>query len=247
MLIHKKHFLILFLCVLCLPIFLSGCFKADVSLEVRENGSGLIGLAFGVDDQSKAFLSDEGFDFIELVSQAMNQNLDENEVKMFTWDDGEYEWSQITREFSSLNHINQELGASEIFKAFSLQKKRGIFQNTFILEAELAPLNESLPSSEGAIFNIGSIMEATFSVKLPGEIERTNGAFRNQNAEEVVWNLRGDQPIVVHARSVTRNWVGISAVIALGGLMFLGFVVLSIGVIWIMLVKNKRDNTIETE
>lgn len=244
---QKKSFLPLFLFLLFLPIFLSGCFKADVSLEVRENGSGLIGLAFGVDDQSKAFLSDEGFDFMELVSQAMNQNLDENEVKMFTWDDGQYEWSQITREFSSMNHINEELGATKIFKAFSLQKKLGLFQNTFILEAELAPLNESLPGSEDAIFNIGSIMEATFSVKLPGEIETTNGAFTHQNAEEVVWNLRGDQPIMIHARSVTRNWVGISTVIALGALILLGIGVLFIGVIWMLLVNNKQNNKIEPE
>ncbi len=249
MLNHKKSFLIL---ILCLPILLIGClnmdlnFMTDVNLEVHPNGSGLVGFAFGADRQSKALLRGEGFDFMGLISQSMNQEMDENELNVVTWDDGQYEWTRITHEFDSLAQLNQDLNAAEIFSSFSLQKKWGIFQHTFILEGELAPLVESLAEVEGGIFIFASMIEPTFTLKLPGEIETTNGIIRYGTDESVVWNVRADELVTVYARSVIRNRVGTGAVLLLVGLMVVGGGVLIFGLIGLLVVKAKRANKAQT-
>ena len=142
------------------------------------------------------------------------------DVKVTKWMEGDYEWTKAEKEFKSLDEINKVVLNRELFNHFSLTRKRGIFQDEFILDAELDALNTDIPSDNSGIDPFAFI-EMSFSTRLPGKLTETNGFVDANDPNLVVWNAEGYQTVSVKARSVTWNWLNIFGILAGGFLVVL--------------------------
>jgi hypothetical protein len=105
-----------------------------------------------------------------------------------------------------------------LFNHFSLTRKPGIFQNEFILDAELAALDTDIPSDNSGI-DPYAFIEMSFSARLPGKLTEANGFVDKNDPNLVVWNVEGYQTVSVKTRSVTWNWLNIFGIL-IGGLLF---------------------------
>ena len=104
--IQQKFFLTLFLVFMFFG--LSGCFKAEISVDVKDSGKGMIGMAFGVTQEAKALLSistsnESGTteNPIETLQQAMKEEIGvPGVVQISNWIEGDYEWMKAEKGFN---------------------------------------------------------------------------------------------------------------------------------------------------
>jgi hypothetical protein len=202
----------------------SGCFKANISADVKANGSGILGIAFGMNQQAKTLLSSQGGDPFQNLQDQMakegGQSLKDFQVTR--WQDGDYDWMKAEREFSNLEELNTLMGKNEMFSRFSLVRNKGFLQDEFILDAELNKLNDSTASNPAA-FNIdlSTLLDIKFSTRLPGKIVETNGYADAADPNRLSWNAQGNQAVPIQARAVAWNWLVILILLLLIGLSLL--------------------------
>jgi hypothetical protein len=200
-------------------IGLTGCFKGEISVDVKENGSGLIGIALGMTQQAQALLSSQGTNPLEQIQKSLSEQVGlPGDVTVSSWVEDEYEWVKVEKGVKSVDEINMVFADNEIFKSFSLTRTGGLFQNEFILVAELNPLSNAAPSGESVQIDPAAFIQMRFSLRLPGKIEETNGFVDINDSNRMVWTMQGSQPVPIKARLVTWNWLNI-IIIAGGGVL----------------------------
>src|SRR4030095_4628631 len=85
---------------------LTGCFKGEVSVDVKPNGSGILSLAIGMTQQAKALASSQGTDPLQDINKSLaNGASTAKDVKVTTWIDGDYEWTKAEKVFASPDEI----------------------------------------------------------------------------------------------------------------------------------------------
>lgn len=213
---------------------LSGCFKGEISVDVKESGKGFVGVAFGMTQEAKALLSIQSDNSGSQPTNPFDQiqkELAENvglpgDIKVSTWIDDDYEWFKAEKGFNNLDEINQLVADIEMFKSFKLTRKTGFLQNEFILEGELNSLSDDPMSGEMQI-DPSMFIQMQFSLRLPGRIVETNGLVDVNDPNKMTWRAQGSKPVSMKARSLAWNWVNIGILAGVGGLILL----IGIGVI----------------
>ena len=98
-------------------IGLTGCFKGEISVDVKENGSGLIGIAFGMTQQAKVLLSSQGNNPLEQIQKSLSEQVGlPGDVRVSSWVEDEYEWVKVEKGVKSVDEINMVFADNEIFK-----------------------------------------------------------------------------------------------------------------------------------
>jgi hypothetical protein len=232
----RKLSLFVLICLVLLGT--SGCFKANVALEVKADGSGIMGASFGLTQQAKALLSSNGED----PFQSLEKNLAQQNSQMVSdtpatrWVDGDYEWMKVEKGFQNLDEINQALNGNSMFDRFSLSRNQGFFQSEFVLDAEISQLNDQVSDPNSMGIDPATFMDIKFSAKLPGKIVDSNGFADVNDPSLLTWTAQGNQSVPVKVRTVAWNWLNI--ILVLGGvLLLLG---LGVGVIVFALYKSSR-------
>jgi len=215
--------------LLILSFGLSGCFKGNISVDVKANGSGVVSIAFGMTQQAKALISSQDTNPLQDIEQSMSDESGSTptDVKVTKWMEGDYEWTKAEKEFKNLDEINKVILNRSLFNHFSLTRNRGIFQDKFILDAELDALNSDIPSDDSGI-DPSAFIETSFSTRLPGKITETNGFIDANDPNLVKWNIEGYQTVSVKATSVTWNWLNIFGILV-GGFLFVLFGIYALG------------------
>jgi hypothetical protein len=236
--------IVLSLIDLVLLLGLSGCFKAEVSIDVKPNGSGIMSFAIGMTQQAKAFVASDDTDPAKAVKQTLaTGDSAPEDVKVMSWIDGDYEWTKAEKEFANLDEINNALHGNKLFNNFSLTRNHRLLRDEYILEAELVRIDSN---SSGNNFNVdpAAFIQMSFSARLPGKIMETNGLQDVNDPNRMVWNVASKKAVAIHARSVTWNWVSISAI---AGLILL-FGVVAVGSIgYLVYAGSHKSETVNVK
>jgi len=202
-----------------LSLVLSGCIKARMAIIVEPDGSGTLGMAVGMTQQAMSLAGADGESLMQRLSREMSsQEQSSEDVTVRRWTEGEYEWTEATSSFADLDDLNSRLGDTELFERFSVTRKRGLFKDQFVLDAQLAPLLEDEERPEYLIIDPSGMFEFQVSICLPGDVTQTNGVFAS-DLSTVLWTVSNYEPLEMHAVSKMWNWfnVMILSAIALGG------------------------------
>ena len=233
----KKQYISLWALILFSFIGLTGCIKVDVSTEIKSNGSGIVGISFGLNSEAKTFISSQGGVPDNAMETLLNtENISKEGFKVTTWVDGDYEWTKAEKEVLSVDDINSTFSGNNLFTRYDLVHKRGFLKDEFILDAELAPLAIDESISEIDI-PITSFIQLTYSLKLPGKIEETNGVPDVNNANLLVWTAQ-EEAVSMQARSTSWNWLKL---LLLGGGIFL-FIVLVVIMLLLVGFRSKKSS-----
>lgn len=227
--IKCKRIVLLFFILFIFSFGLSGCFKGNILVEIKSNGSGVVSIAIGLTQQAKSLLASQGVNPLQEIEESMS---DESgnisaDVKVTKWMDGDYEWAKAEREFKNLDEINEVILNRTLFDHFSLSRKRGVFQDRFILDAKINALNSDIPSDD-SIIDPYAFIDMSFSAKFPGKIKEANGFVDTNDPNLITWNVEGYQSVSVNATSVTWNWLNISG-ISICVFLFVLFSIYSVG------------------
>src|SRR6266487_4317563 len=134
-----KRTLILCIVGIVATVGLTGCFKGEVSVDIKPNGSGIISVAIGMTQQAKALAASQGTDPILDINKSLANGANTaKDVKVTTWIDGDYEWAKAEKEFANLDEINQALNGKKLFNNFLLSRNHSLLRDEFTLEAEFA-------------------------------------------------------------------------------------------------------------
>jgi hypothetical protein len=228
---RAKFFAKHFFCFIAftLTIGLTGCFKGDISVDVKANGTGIVSIAFGMTQQAKALVASQGENPLQDIRQSMSDGSGSTptDVGVTKWIEGDYEWTKAEKEFKSLDEINRVMRNKSLFNKFSLTCKRGVFQDEYILDAELDALNSDVPVDNSGV-DPSAFIEMSFSARMPGKIVETNGFADLNDANRIVWNMQGNQAVSILARSTTWNWLNIFGIMV-GGSVFVLFGIYAMG------------------
>jgi len=237
-----RQIILLAFFLFALSFGLSGCFKGNISVEVKPNGSGVVSISFGMTQKAKMLISSQGENPFQDINQSMSgeDGSIPTDVKVTNWTEGDYEWTKAEKEFKNLNEINKIFSPKSLFNHFSLTRKRGIFKNEFILDAELSPFSTSSPSSD-IIIDPTAFININFSARLPGKITETNGFVNANDPNLVVWNMEGYQTVSVKARSLTWNWLNIFGIF-MGSCIFILIGVYALGGFEPILHRRSQNN-----
>jgi len=216
---------------------LTGCFKVEVTTEVKPNGSGMIGFAMGMNMQAKAMVASQGESADDVISTLLDtEDVSSEGFNVTSWVDGDYEWTKAEKEIDSISEINEAFASHGLFSHFSLTENKGLLRNEFVLDAEFASLGENADTGSLDV-PITSILQVTYSLKLPGKIEETNGIADVNDPNRLVW-MAQEGSVPLHATATT--WNTLSIILMIGGILLMSLVV----VIIFSLLKSKKHNVI---
>lgn len=227
--IKFKRIAILSILLFMLSFGLTGCFKGNFSVDVKPNGSGVVSVSFGMTQQAKALSSSQGTNPLQDIEQSLSNGsgVAPTDVTVTNWMEGDYQWTKAEKKFKSLDEINKVALDRSLFNNFSLIRKRGVFQDEFILDAELGALFDDLPYDNSGI-DPSAFIEMNFSARLPGKLIEANGFIDANDPNLIVWNVEGYRTVSVRASSVTWNWLNIFGILA-GVFLFVLFGVYALG------------------
>ena len=240
---NKSRIFILWVTAMIATIGLTGCVKAEISVDVKQNGSGTLSMAIGVTQQAKALASNQGSDPIQEMKKAFAERTGEaQDVKVTTWIDGDYEWAKAEKEFANLDEINNVFTENKAFNKFFLARNRSLFRDEFIIDAEFAPLDGG--SAAGNDFGVdpSTVFQLSFSLRLPGQIIETNGLRDKNDPNRIVWDVESKQAVSIKARSMSWNWINIFII---AGLFLLFGVVALGGVGYFVYARSKKNKKVE--
>lgn len=156
--------------ITALVFSLSGCFKMRVTVDVKSNGSGTVGISMGMNAQAKALIGSQGEgDPIQSLAKDISENPNNPEdVKITRWTEGDYEWVQGEVAFNNLNDLNERMSRIDYFEYFSITRKPGLLRDSFVLNARLKPLLDSNDTS--SYIDPSAFIEMQMMVHLPGKL-----------------------------------------------------------------------------
>jgi hypothetical protein len=208
-----------------------------MTIDVKSNGSGNLGIALGMTDQGKALLASQGVDPMQTFTEKLGVPSGSSpKVKVTRWTDGDYEWVQEQVPYTDLNELNSKMSQSALFESFSITCQPGIFHNQFIVNARLKPLLQDTNTTDTSIYgNIdpSAFIEFQIAVHLPGSIIETNGISDSKNTSTMLWTVNSKQSKTMQATSKAWNWLNI------GIAGSIGLIILVIGVIALLAIRAK--------
>lgn len=223
------------LVLLWLPVFLTSCVKAQIVIDVQENGSVDMATALGLTTQAKALMGSQGYNPNTLLDEAFSGV--DSTVTTRQWTEGEYEWVEGKITLPSLEELNHRMTeTNELVQSFTLVKERGLLKDRFVLDAVLEPFNQDLETSSDYSFDPSGMLEFRVLVRLPGTLIETNGVY-DQNQDAMAWVVNSTSPVSLHAVSELWNWVNIG--IMGGGI---GLVLLLIVIGTVLLTTNRKKS-----
>jgi len=219
-----KRNILLWAISIVMVIGLTGCFKGNISVDVQWDGSAIVSVALGMTQEAQSLISSQGQNPFQDMQQTLTDksgNIPKGtEVKK--WREGDYDWMSATGKFNNLEQVNQLMADKTLFNHFSLTRKRGIFRDEFILNAELSALGSDMPSSDIGL-DPTAFMSLSFTTRLPGNIVESNGFSDLNDPNLFTWNAQGRNTVPVNARSLSWNWINISVImVVLFGLFIFG-------------------------
>ena len=243
----SRRFTCLLMLALVTSLALTGCFKGQVEIVVNPDGSGTLGIAFGMTDEAKAILAVEtgGQDPMDAFVEETTTSEDFEDAVVERWVEDEYEWVRVTDSFATLDDLHEQIMETEMFQSFSLVQETGIIKNRFVLDATLLPMSDATDESTDGVGGLdpNSIFEMKFIATLPGDLIETNGVRAEDGS--INWTVDYTQPTSVHVVSEAWNWLNIS----IGGVVLLcGFIVVVGVVIGLLITRSgRRDKATEVE
>jgi hypothetical protein len=239
---RRRHFLILI--ILIALIALSGCVNLQQEITVREDGSGVLHFAFGVDSESYDLVQEqrpEGMDLEGLLATLMQ---DENVTGMTTdhYESGGRIWDTVELEvadFAALLAEDRRIG----LLVLSLGESEGVYSFEEILNLENSTM--SIPG-----IHLMDFSGAGFTVRLnTPQIITTNGL--HVDAGVSTWEvslsdlLQGGETIILEADYSLEPyegdfipWETFFPYVMLG---FLGLGILAILVVIVVNTRKKSD------
>jgi hypothetical protein len=216
---------------------LSGCIKAQISLDIHENGTSDVGMAMGLTSQLKELMNIQGVSF----DQMMNKTLSTSDYKVSTrsWTEGDYEWTEGKMSSMSFIDLNKRFtGDQELFKNFSLVKEPGLIKNRFVLDLTMQPTSNLNNLNTDSTVDTSGMVEIQFLAHMPGQVVETNGVY-DSNANALKWIADNNLPVTIHAVSETWNWLNIGI---FGGGVGLVLIHLLVGVIVLTRNPTKKQS-----
>ena len=118
--VRLRPFIVIALASL-LILLLTGCVKVRSTMIVNADGARTVGIALGLNAQSRAWLG-RGVDPIQaMVRQMKVSNIRPEDVRR--WTEGNYEYGKICRRFSSLSEGSTLLADVKLFNRFSITRE----------------------------------------------------------------------------------------------------------------------------
>jgi hypothetical protein len=194
--------------LLCLLLLSSGCIKAQIVLDVHENGMSDVAFALGVTSQAKALMSTQGSNPNQLLNTAFSSG--ESAVSTRQWTEGDYEWTEGKVSSISLEELNKRMNIiKDMVQSFSLVKESGLLKNRFVLDLVLQPfLSNNENSGSDLLFDPSGMFEFRILARMPGKVIETNGVY-DQDQAALLWMADNHAPVTIHAVSEVWNWVNI--------------------------------------
>lgn len=201
---------------------ITGCFRGEISVDVKPNGSGVVSIAAGMTSQAKSMVYSQGGSLTQDIRDSLSGdgNISMTDIAVTTWREGDYEWSKAERKFKKLDEVNDLMMDREIFTRFLISRKSGLLQDEFILDAEFDKLNDEGSANEFGI-DPSAFIEMKFSARLPGNIVETNGFVDINDPNRITWSAQGNQNVPIRARSVVVNWFNIIGMLCGSGIFLL--------------------------
>lgn len=224
--------------LIALLLVSSGCVKAQIAIDVHENGTADVALALGLTSQAKALIGSQG----ENPSQIMSEALSDTSITASTrqWVEGDYEWMEGKISLPSLDALNKRMNSNQaLVRSFSLVRERNLLQDRFVLDAVLEPMSDNITETDSEFsFDPSGMFEFRVLVRLPGKIVETNGVY-DQDQSALAWIAASKSPTTIHAVSEVWNWVNIGII---GGGSVLVILLLIVGGVFLAagLTKGKR-------
>ncbi len=224
-----------FILWLVLASALSGCLKVRMTIDIKPDGSGTVGMALGMTQQAKVLVASQGGDPMQSLTKDLSGSpTNPQDVKVTRWTEGEYEWVQGEVAFRDLNDLNERMSRIGFFESFLVTRQPGIFRDRFILNARLKPLMQVTNTSDTSGFgdvDPSAFIEVQMTVRLPGDVIETNGVFDGKDSTNILWTVSSKQTITMQATSEVWNWlnIGIAGVTV-------GFGILAIGGIALLMI-----------
>lgn len=235
-----KNRLPLFAMLFLLALASTGCIKFHLNIKINPDGSSTIGVAMGMTAQAKALAGSQGIGGpFDAISEEMAQSGDVPEVTMNRWTEGEYEWAEAVVPFQTLDELNARMQESDLFESFKITKQSGLFKDSYILDAEIAPsaFTSDLPSDLD--FDPSGMFEARMTVTLPGEIVESNGIREGgKDSNSLSWTLTSDGALRVHA--VSERWDWSRGILLGGGILALAVGAIGLIVLGIVFIRRER-------
>lgn len=229
-----------FITILLLVLVLTGCVKFHINVKVNPDGSSTTGLALGVTDQVKALAGSQGVgDPFATLSEEFAKDANNPEVTLNRWTEGDYEWVEGVVSFDTLDELNTRMQEIGLFNSFEITKQSGLLNDTYILDAEIAPSAFTSDMSSEIDFDPSGMFDIRMTVSLPGEIVESNGINEgSKDSSSLSWTLTSGKALKVHAVSEYTNWTRGTLLVV--GILTLVVGALSLIVIGILLLRRKR-------
>jgi hypothetical protein len=228
--------------LILLPLTLTGCIKAETSITVNSDGTGILTSSLGFPIELVGEMTLHGIDPVKDLKQFLFNDLRRG-TEFSQDDDTDYEWLIITHEFTSVEDLSDLVQQQDFVESFTLQRNRGFLQDRYVLDARLVPENYTNPFETELGDDIGDVisqakypLDFLFSIKLPGDVVETNGV-HDATANTITWSADSNDPIELHA--ITDSWNTLSLAVT-GGLALLGIALLI--TIILLVIRSRRKS-----
>lgn len=201
-----------------LALGLTGCFKGNISVDIQWDGSAIVTVAFGMTPQAQALVGSQGVNPFQDMRKSLEDSSGNipNNVEVKQWNEGDYNWMSATGKFSNVEQVNKVMENKTLFSYFTISRKSFIIVDEYILDAEIAPLNSDITAGD-ATFDPSAFINLNFSTRLPGFIMESNGFVDSKDPNLFYWSAQGNQPVTIHARSLSVNWLVVFVLLVVGG------------------------------
>jgi hypothetical protein len=199
---------------------LTGCFKGNISVDVKWDGSADVGVAIGMTPQAQALVSasSQGVNPFQDIRKSLTDSsgIIPDGIRVKQWSEGDYSWMSATKNFTDFEQVNKVMDNKNLFTHFSLTRTFALIVDEYTLDAEMAPLATDT-NSAGTKIDPTAFITMTISARLPGLILESNG-FQDSNDHNLyTWTAEGYQAVPITIKSLSINLLGVFLLVILGG------------------------------
>jgi len=217
--------------VLIIP--LAGCFKGELFIDIHPNGSATFAGSYGLNSQAKMLLGMQGQNIEE---QFFDPNSDDESIRTSRWVEGEYEWVKYERDLQDFDEVNNTLNQGDLFNHFSLTRTKGLFQNQYILDAEIDFSPSDGTTTDPTGMSASNMIDFRFLARMPGTIQGNNGLMDINDPNLLIWTINIDGVTPIYAKSVTWNYLNIGL---MAGVFLLLAILAIVLIVFLVLSRNK--------
>lgn len=233
----KNRIIALLLLTIAALTLLTGCMRSDIDVNIAADGTGSVGVAFGINEN-----------YYNSILEYGNNPFEGKETVLLQDGDNTYVCVVENTEYNSYEEIEAALLALEyntdlyedpepdadtvptedlhIFKDVSISRKNGVFYNSYTFKASINP--QSVSGYEDVLQGVGinDVYKVALTVTLPDKITKAEGGeIEGKTVRFVVDDITEEAEFV--AQSEATNFVVIIGAIAVLVLTIIIFLFLS--------------------